>query len=126
VHNCKANQDKLLRLGGVEALVQLLTVPTQSDSPQQGDTPSRPSSSSSSSSAAAAAALTALTAAVRGHERACRRLLRVGLDALIDLAEAAGPAQQQQQVSLMYNVQCVIMIQVSCSTIAMRYGRLSA
>jgi hypothetical protein len=92
VHNCKPNQDKLLRLRGVEALVQLLEVPTRSDSPQQGDAPT-----AAATAAVAAAALTALTAAVRGHERACRRLLRVGLDALIDLAEAAGPAQQQQQ-----------------------------
>jgi hypothetical protein len=86
VHNCKPNQDKLLRLGGVEALVQLLAVSARSDTPALSQT-----------AAVAAAALTALTAAVRGHERACRRLLRVGLDALIDLAEAAGIAQQQQQ-----------------------------
>jgi hypothetical protein len=108
VHNCKPNQDKLLRLGGVEALVQLLAVSTLRDSPQQeSDTPTL-----SHTAAVAAAALTALTAAVRGHERACRRLLRIGLDALIDLAEAAGLAQQQVNLAI-----CMVL----CVGVFLRY-----
>ncbi|CAM9320335.1 unnamed protein product, partial [Hapterophycus canaliculatus] len=71
LHSNGANKNRFVTAGGLEVLVQQLC----------------DSSRSAGEWAVAEGALTTLVAAALGNETICRRLLRVGLDQLIDAAE---------------------------------------
>ncbi|CAM9262946.1 unnamed protein product, partial [Ectocarpus fasciculatus] len=70
LHGNDANKNRFVRAGGLEALVQLCH-----------------SSRSAGEWGVAEGVLTTLVTAAIGNEKICRRLLRVGLDQLIDAAE---------------------------------------
>ncbi|CAM9386389.1 unnamed protein product, partial [Ectocarpus sp. 8 AP-2014] len=70
LHGNDANKNRFVRAGGLEVLVQLCH-----------------SSRSAGEWGVAEGVLTTLVTAATGNEKICRRLLRVGLDQLIDAAE---------------------------------------